>query len=150
MMQRTNNFSPSTKEDFMKSLATMTAIAALIAGMTVANAQNPAGSAGSAAPGNLNSKPIDNGSNVQSGTETPGAAAVKGSSTVTTTPGANTSASPSAANAIPNDGGSKTMSGTQPMSTQSQSGGSATTKASTTGAAQSPADPNAKPPTSTK
>lgn len=140
----------------MKTLATMTAIAALVAGMSVASAQNPAKpQTGSTSPANLNAAPTDTkqtGATGQSGMQTPGAAAVKGSGTVKTDTQAG-SVSPAAPNAAASGEAQVGKSGMQPKSTQTQSGGSMTTP-QTTGssdtAAQSPADPNAKPSTSVK
>lgn len=145
MMQRTKNFSTTTKEDFMKSLATMTAIAALIAGMSIASAQNSAGSAGASSPGNLNAAPNGPSSNTQSGTESKGAASVTGAPAAGQT--AQQNKSPSDPNFKPVDNGDKTASGMQPKGTQSQTNGSATTPHSTTTTGtKSPADPSAKPP----
>jgi hypothetical protein len=58
----------------MKTLATMTAIAALVAGISVAGAQNSAAPSNSnASPSDLNARPTDQGSNKNSGTQTPAA-----------------------------------------------------------------------------
>jgi hypothetical protein len=141
----------TTKENrIMRTLATLTA-AAFLAGMSFAVAQNstaPIGT-GNASPSNLNATPNDGGGTVKSGSETPGAAVVKGSAAVKSTAGTGPSASPAAANATPNDGGGNSMSGSQPQRTVNQSGGASTTGTATTGpTAISPADANAKPPAS--
>ena len=135
----------------MKTLATMTAIAALVAGMSVASAQNPAQpQTGSTSPSNLNaggtSDTKQTGAQTQSGAQTPG---VKGS--VTTTQSAtNPAASPSDPNYRSTDGDAK-LSGAQSKDSQMKSSGKATAPAATTGdSSKSPADPNAKPPTSSK
>ncbi len=132
----------------MKKIATMTAIA-LLAGVSFASAQNATGPAGpGASPSNLNSVPNDDG-RTQSGTESRGAAAVKGSSTVAPSTASTPGGSPAAANATPQEGGGTSMSGSQPQRTVSQPGGAATTGTATTGpSAISPADQNAKPPAS--
>jgi hypothetical protein len=54
----------------MKSIATLTAIAALMAGITIASAQNPGGAAPpGSSPANINKGDLNSGSGSQSGSE---------------------------------------------------------------------------------
>ena len=138
----------------MKSLATMTAVAALIAGLSVAHAQNPASTSNTnPSPSNLNASSTDTkqtGAQNQSGSQTPGAAMQKGPTTVQSgaTP---SSVSPADPNAKMGDSGDKTTSGAQPKSTQMQSGGAKPVMPSTTGSGTpSPADMKATPPSTVK
>lgn len=82
----------------MKTLTTLTAVAALVAGMSIANAQNSTGSsAGTTAnPSNLNAAPTSEGNKSQSGMESKSAADAKVRAPVTTGSGG-------ASNATPND-----------------------------------------------
>ena len=68
----------------MKTLTTLTAAAALIAGASLAHAQTSTSGAATTNPGSLNAAPTSEGSNGKSGMQTKGSADMKGSSKVKT------------------------------------------------------------------
>lgn len=130
----------------MKTFTTMTAAAMLIAGMSLANAQNASGTTeiGSPSPSSLNAAPM-RGSDNQSGSETKGTAMMKKDSKPMNA--ANQSAlSPSDPNYKPVESGSLTKSGSQSEKSAMQ-GDKNARKAMTTGSAESsPSAPNYEPP----
>ncbi|MDO9413044.1 MAG: hypothetical protein Q7T81_10775 [Pseudolabrys sp.] len=127
----------------MKTLATMTAVAALVAGMSVASAQT------TVSPGNPNAAATDTkqtGAQTNSGMQQAnpaGSSAVKPTNTTDT--------SPAAPNASASGEAQAGKSGMQSTGTQTQSGGAMGAKPSTTGTgAPSPADTTKIPPAAVK
>jgi hypothetical protein len=139
----------------MKSLATMTAVAALIAGMSVASAQAPA-TGTTVSPANPNATATDtkqSGAQDQSGSQSKGSTMQGSGSTAvqsnTAASGAG-SVSPADPNAAKVGESGEVKSGMQPKSTQTQ-GVNAPTRPSTTGTATtSPANTAVTPPNAVK
>ena len=129
----------------MKTLTTMTAVAALIAGMSIAGAQTNNGS--TVSPSNPNAAPTSEGNTGKSGMQPTATQDMRGSSTVM--PGSQAqSENPANLNEKPTDGGSAARSGTQsPATADMPARGTprATTGTSATQPTINPSAPNAKP-----
>ncbi|MCW5688790.1 MAG: hypothetical protein KIT76_09625 [Pseudolabrys sp.] len=127
----------------MKTLTTLTAAAALIAGMSIANAQTaPQGTTTNS--GAVNAAPTGEGNTGKSGMQPKGSADMKGSATVK--PGQQAQSENQAdINKKPTDSGMAPKSGMQSDATKNMGSGSAKTPSATTGSgASSTVNPNDK------
>lgn len=127
----------------MKTLTTLTAAAALIAGMSLAHAQS-AGSAATQNSGSINAAPTSEGNSGKSGMQTKNSADMKGSAKVKPDQQAQ-SENNADINKKPTDSGMAPKSGMQSNSTKTMGSGSAKTPSATTGSgASSTVNPNDK------
>jgi hypothetical protein len=134
----------------MKTLTTMTAVAALIAGMSIAGAQTNDGK--TANPGSINAAPTTEGNTGKSGMQPKATQDMKGSSmkgASQTMPNKQVqSENPASINEKPTGSGSAAQSGAQPPATANMPARTAPSATTGTSASQptiDPAAPNAKP-----
>jgi len=126
----------------MKTLTTMTAVAALIAGMSIAGAQTNANKGATTNPGSINAAPTQEGNTGKSGSQPVMTKDMKGSSNAM--PSAkSTATSPANPNAAPTQEGNTGQSGMQPKSTADMPARGTTR--STTGAAGTDAQKTINP-----
>ena len=100
----------------MKTLTTMTAVAALVAGMSIAGAQTNSNQGATTNPGSINAAPTQQGNTGKSGSQPKATKDMSGSSnSVPSAKSATTN--PASPNAAPTQEGNSGQSGMQPKST---------------------------------